>query len=761
MRPGAQRAVLLAALAAVLGLAGCRLTPASPPLPADALEAADQAHLAQRLGHDREAAAHWARAAELAPDWVTPRRALQLAELEALRGPLAYAEARAAAQATASEPARAEAYLFARLEPPAADPFLAGARAGSAWAAHGLGVHRLAAGRVGEAATWARRAVERARAPLDRVQFLLGLARAEAAAGEDGPERARRRLRAEYEALPEGSPLRADLFLGHLELPHAGDPTASPERAWWEAEAARWLDDPRLTAAELRRVHREALGPRLARELAMARWPGPGQPPLWPSLDLPRFAPGDPLAGRPPSWSPAWGSWASDLPRTVADEEGLPRDPAWREAVRLAARGGPFEGEIAAALLAVGALDQALAVAGTAPAGSVRLEAVREGLERLTTGIERLATGELEVRAGADALSLEPADSPREALRALDQALAPVAPLAPQLADLRLEEDPLTSLGPLATLLVPVDARGVPRGSAGALLERLRTWLQVTWPLGMRPQVVLGQALLVEACEGELLGRPWSGTRAILRAVRGTTVGGAAHPGGYWVDADVAAAVARRWRGLRARFRSAADLHAALDPPAPVGEASALLPLLGEGDRVALATMAPDGWEVGEGELELAAPSVSDLLDLSLRHEEAHLADYRQWLPVWRALPSVLGLVLEGSFSIRGTWALVEARAQLAAMCASPDPRLALVEVLWLVEDLQRGLARGEYPHAEGYRELLGGLLEHLPEAAPGLDAERALCHQLHRVAPEELRRAALALAREWGLVAPGWQPER
>ncbi|MDA0948167.1 MAG: hypothetical protein O2799_06590, partial [Planctomycetota bacterium] len=215
---------------------------------------------------------------------------------------------------------------------------------------------------------------------------------------------------------------------------------------------------------------------------------------------------------------------------------------------------------------------------------------------------------------------------------------------------------------------------------------------------------------------------------------------------------------ARRWRSLRARFRGAADLRAALECPAPLGGATELLPLLGEGDRVALATMAPEGWSDGAEELELDAPSVSDLLDLSLRHEEAHLADYRQWLPVWRALPSVLGLVLEGSFSVRGTWALVEARAQLASLCVAPEPRLALVEVLWLVEDLQRGLARGEYPHAEGYERLLRGLLAHLPEAAPDLDPGRALCHQLHRVGPEELRRAALALAREWGLVAPGWQ---
>jgi tetratricopeptide (TPR) repeat protein len=751
---------LAAVLVAALGLSSCRLLPAPRPLPPEALEVAEQAHLAQRLGREAEAAALWARAAELAPDWVTPRRALQLAELRNLRGPLAYAAARAAAHATRSDPARAEAYLLARLEPLARDPFLAGARAGSAWAAHGLGVHRLAAGRADEAVVWARRAVERARGPIDRVLFLEGLARAEAASGEDGPERARRLLRTEYLALGEGSSLRADLFLAHLEVPGGpGATSASPERAWWEAEAASWLEDPRLSEAELRVVRREALGPRLAREVEAARRLGPSGPPPWPTLDLPRFAPGSQVPARPPSWSPRWSAWAADLPRVVLDEDLLPRDPAWREAVRLAERLGPYEAEIAAALLAVGAVDEALAVASSARSGLVHLEAGREGLERLARALEGLAMDELELWVGDATLSFEPPRSPQEALRALDQALAPVARLSPELAEVRLEDARLTNLGPLATLLVPVDAKGEPAGSAGRLLERLRTWLQITWPLGMRPQVVLGQALLVEACEGELLGRPWSGTRAVLRGVQGTTVGGAAHPGGYWVDADAAASAARRWRSLRARFREATALRAALDCPAPPGDAADLLPLLGEGDRVALATMAPEGWSDGAGELELEAPSVSDLLDLSLRHEEAHLADYRQWLPVWRALPSVLGLVLEGSFSVRGTWALVEARAQLTALCVAPEPRLALVEVLWLVEDLQRGLARGEYPHAEGYERLLRGLLGHLPQAAPGLDPSRALCHQLHRVGPEELRRAALALAREWGLVAPGWQP--
>ena len=772
---GMERRSLTALAGAVLA-AGCSSLPraSAEPIPAEAQALAERAYREQRHDRDEQALELWARAAAVAPDWVTPKRALQLAELEALRGPEVLE--RAARDCAASA---LGASLHARLLPPADDPFAAVARAGSAWGAHGRGVHRLLAGDHEEAVTWARRAVERARSELDRVLFLQGLARALTATGDAGRAQALLLLRRAYLQLPENALLRAELLLTHRDT-WGAEGEHEAERRWWRAAASIWGRDPRLTSSEQRRLAMEALGADVAHELGREPLLGPGAPARASVRRLPRFERGDGfnVAHR---WRPSWDSWVAELPHVLKDEQGRLLDPAWREAVRLAERGAPLEEpDVVRALLAVGAVEQADAYRMLGQSPGTDWAAEGEALRRLRAGVEELASGELRLlesqaaQPGASAgaggsLALRSPGSPREALRALDQRLAPLAGLAPFLDGIQLEEASLDSLGPVATLLLPVDPSGTPRGPAGSLLERTRSWLQVTWPLGMEPQVVLGQALLVETTSGTLLGRPWSGTRAVLRGVTGTTVGGAAHPGGYWVDAGGAAAARERFGRLRDRYREAGDLERALAtrarPAASSEEAAELLPLLGEGDRLALALMAAPDRLGSESGSQLVLPSVGALLEVAMRHEEAHLADYREWLPVWRSLPSILGVVAEGAFTVRGTWAHVEARAQLAALCASPDPRLALVEILWLVEELQRGGAAGPYPHAEGYRDLLRELLvaleARLADADSALDASRVLCHQLHRVGAEELRAAALHIACGQGLVASGWSPSR
>lgn len=770
------RSGVLAAFVSGLLAAGCSSLPQAnaEAIPEEIQVLAERAYREQRLDRDEQALELWAHAAALAPDWVTPKRALQLAELEALRGPEVLERA-----ARERADSLLGGYLHARLLSPADDPFAPVARAGSAWGAHGRGVHRLLAGDPEEAVTWARRAVERARSELDRVLFLQGLARALTATGDAGRAQALLLLRRAYLQLPEDGLLRVELLLTHRDTWGAGGEHEA-ERRWWRAAASSWVRDPRLTSSEQRRLSMESLGPEVTQELGRERLSGPDAPASISVLRLPRLERGDGF-DVPHRWRPSWEFWVEELPHVLKDEQGGLRDPSWRETVRLVERGAPLEEpDVVRALLAVGAVEQADAYRALSQSPGTIWAAEGEALRRLRAGVEELASGELRLlesqaanpgasSSAGGALVLRPPGTPREALRALDQCLAPLARLAPSLDGIRLEEASLDSLGPVATMLLPVDPGGTPRGPAGSLLERTRSWLQVTWPLGMEPQVVLGQALLMETTSGTLLGRPWSGTRAVLRGVTGTTVGGAAHPGGYWVDAGGAAAARERFGRLRDRYREAEDLERALatraGPAASSEEAVELLPLLGEGDRLALALMvAPDRLGSGGGP-RLVLPSVGALLEVAMRHEEAHLADYREWLPVWRSLPSILGVVAEGAFTVRGTWAHVEARAQLAALCASPDPRLALVEILWLVEELQRGGAAGPYPHAEGYRDLLRELLValevRLADTDSALDASRVLCHQLHRVGPEELRAAALDVGRVQGLVASGWSPSR
>lgn len=713
---------------------------ANTPVEARALELAEEALLADRLGQGVEALALWARAAAADPSWITPRRALQLGALGDLRGPSILEDLRSRAASPGEQEEAADAYLMARLLPPSQDGFLPSASRGEAWGAHGVGVHRFQQDRFEEAVLWSGRAVEWARCEQDRVRFLLQHCEALARLGEKGRAEALVLLREAYTRLPEPSPQRADLLLAH----HDHAPAQSAERAWWEVEASRWVDDPRLTRIEARRLSREALGSDLSRALDVRRGPsGPAPRPFLPPLGE----------------AAAWDKWLAELPREVMAEDGLPADPAWRELVRLARRGAPGdEGPITAALVRVGAFEEAVRLSEQSTVGgSLHALASREASTELRLGVLDLASERLRRwQESEGALSWREPEDPAECLAALDQRLDPFRSLVRGLEGVHLEPSTLLHLGPVATLLVPLDASARPQPGAGDLLAWSRAFLQVTWPFGMRPQVLLGTLMHAAPVSGELLGRPWRGTRAILRDVSGTAVGGAAHPGGYWVDFTDAQRSEARWRALARQFRGRGEaLQEVLDQTGlslnPGEDRSGLWPLLGEGDRVALAVMGRSG--------ELTAPRAAELLAVSMRHEEAHLADYQELLPVWRNLPGILGLVARGGFAIRGTWARVEARAQLVALCVSPEPRIALAEVLWKVEELQRRTTLGPYPHAEGYSDLLEGLMEVLEAIDPRLDPSRTTVHQLHGVEPGVLREAGLRLARDWGLVAPGWNP--
>jgi hypothetical protein len=95
----------------------------------------------------------------------------------------------------------------------------------------------------------------------------------------------------------------------------------------------------------------------------------------------------------------------------------------------------------------------------------------------------------------------------------------------------------------------------------------------------------------------------------------------------------------------------------------------------------------------------------------------------------------------------------LEERAQLVALCACDDPRLAWIDLLDAAENAGGGAVT---PHAAAYRLLLGDLLERLDsEVRRGtwvgvdLDPTMRWIDQLHRIPAEELRGLAIREAAQ------------
>jgi hypothetical protein len=115
----------------------------------------------------------------------------------------------------------------------------------------------------------------------------------------------------------------------------------------------------------------------------------------------------------------------------------------------------------------------------------------------------------------------------------------------------------------------------------------------------------------------------------------------------------------------------------------------------------------------------------------------------------------VLGFLLAAGFTPGGVQRQIELRAELAALCVVDDPRFVLASILELAE---QG-SDGSTAHAHAYDELARALLAELeralakPETRPvAVDPALEPQWQLHRLAPEELRALARALALRTGL---------
>jgi hypothetical protein len=172
---------------------------------------------------------------------------------------------------------------------------------------------------------------------------------------------------------------------------------------------------------------------------------------------------------------------------------------------------------------------------------------------------------------------------------------------------------------------------------------------------------------------------------------------------------------------------------------------------LGEASRVRLAILrgrAEPGEDLGEMTLD-------ELVEVTATHEEGHLTDRTRFLPLSRHWGKALAFLFESGFSGTRVAQRLEYRAQLVAICDAKDPRAPLAQALDAVE----GEGLGSSAHAGGYQNLLKDFvgvldarLEEKPHAFPEIDPSRTLVHQLHRLAPEEVRAVARRLAREKGL---------
>lgn len=489
-------------------------------------------------------------------------------------------------------------------------------------------------------------------------------------------------------------------------------------------------------------------------------------------------------------------SWLADLPRQVLDEDGRPEDARLAAVARAALDG---EGDLGAALLGAGWFEAARAWAATVPGGDLdaalqldrRAAAGQQFLREVRRVIAYVDQGRGRFEPDLEATVSDPFDGGediddlRDLLRSVGQLAAEAQRVLQRpglVADLPndLAASPLIHYGIAGVVVHPgprwsalderlgagVEGEPVP-GLAAATAELGRFALfGDAW--GTPPDGALLRRVHVEERSGEHLGLPWSGTVVLCDGVdldgrdgrRGARIAGAALHEGYWLELGALRSEVDEWDALRTRFegpdgpaRVAAALGVRGLAASDRAQRRSIDHLLGEGNRLRLAVLL----ERGPGDGTLGRITLDELVAVTAVHEEAHLCDRGRWFPIGEHWLEVLGLLWDAGFSPVRLMRRLEYRAQLVALCASPDPRLALVEMLDAAEN-----GTDITPHAAGYRRLLGDLVDRLDEElqdgtlpAGTLVPGRTLVHQLHALDPEVLRSVGLRVAAAEGLVAP------
>jgi hypothetical protein len=818
------------AFAAFAFSAACRtlvVVPPGPPVASEASAALEEARAWSRSQDplDRERArAALERAAALAPAWVAPRRQLDTMATEDLLGIEALARHRAALEERPQD--ATELYLAGRLEgnrgskrfeqAAALDPSLP-------WAHHGLAF--IASQRDTKLAiAHQRRALELARDPWERTFFTQSLARYLVAA--DDPKGAievlvQRLADPELAAVDE---IELSVQTALIELGLVLQPEY--QRGW--ERALRLLRESDLTDQEVEdlvrrlRFLRSSEAGSLELQLALASRPGPARDrwradllldqrpsPLALGLlrranDLNRSAPLM-RAARFAAGQFGLGveEWLADLPKTVLDDQRLPRDLRLRRVVELARSlshdDGPDalakfgdalldagwfrEARAVAARLAIDDLDRALALEDQAAASQQLLSELQRTLDASQAPPSAQLAG----------LRSKTSDE-----RSLEELLAACAgPIArgnqviggeTDEARLRkaLVESPLIDYAGLASIVHPGptftklderEGRGREGGEVpgfAAVLARLGRFGIFGRMMGAEPDGTILPRIHVETRRGEHLGVPWTGTVAWCegadlksRAGRlGAEISGAALHEGYWIDIDSLRRERGPWRDFERQFfdgqdperveRALSSRGLALTAPKSRPEERRrerrdVSILLGQADRLRLAVIADRKRE----HPDQPGITLDELLEITSTHEEGHLCDRTRFLPLSHHWVRALSLLAKCGFRPDGVSRRLEYRAQLVSLSSSADPRLPLVSVLRAAES-----GGGEVtPHASAYRELLADLLETLdqevetrPAQWPEIDPDHVLAHQLHRLGPESVRRLARKLAKREGL---------
>ncbi len=517
------------------------------------------------------------------------------------------------------------------------------------------------------------------------------------------------------------------------------------------------------------------------------------------------------------AFAAAIAGWLERLPDAARGAGGLPIDPDLARLATLAAGlsespTGPELLSLASGVARAGWIPETLAV--TRAAGERELDpAQRTELAQIaryaSTWDSLLAEIDLAIGAlqsGAPSLLISPLEEERAALasrptdlqelferveRAVEahrpglEAWEGAAP-CPEVGT--ISASPLQPFGPFATIAVPGPLfhdreAELELGRAGEFVPGLAQLLSGVQRVGMFGKAT-GRPLdgtvlrLLHAGEvaGEHLGIAFAGSLLLCEgtdadgslARLGGGVSGAALHEGYWIDIEAERRRLARIEALHAGFEElvAPELERRLDwrgpavDPAAPGEAAlrlaraALRPALDGGDRVRL-VLWNERRATGAGPLTL-----DDLLEVVFVHEEGHLTDRTRLLPLGENLGGVLGVALDARLSPARLEEELEYRAELVALAAVSEPRMALAEILDAarVDERRRGV------HGLAYTRLLADVLSELdaslaadPERFPELNGQRYLQHQLHRLSGETVRALAEQLARKRGMAADGF----
>ncbi len=568
--------VLLALAAGLLDVASCasNRAPRVAPVASAASERLAEARLALEAGDLARAREAAERAAELAPDWVAPRRVLDDLARRSLRGPEALGERLRALEESPDDAGLA--YLAGRLEGAGGVARLERATRldrSLAWPWHGVAWNAFLAGDARAAVRAGRRAVERARDPWEHAFFAQALARYLLDLGRHGEAVDVLEPCLDLEGLPAADRVEAATWLAVCEL--AGEDPVMVERGYRRAIRLLETSEPNETAC--RRLVRSLFvdgsredhpGLRLEIDAALAVRGGPGRDALraeilfeagpddlafaqlrelrperlafaaeGPVLRAARLAAGD-TAG-------AIDGWLATLPLRIRDLDGLPRETRLRRIVEAARAVDSLEAraELGEALLAAGwfreargqanhlshlDLEAALDLEARAARGRVLLLEIARLFEAVDGGeaLPGVWGGTAE-----DPLALERRDGAGSTrITSVDDLLVALQPLferfhGPEGGASNLPESPRLSHGLAATVVHPgpwFSARDEADelGEAGTVVPGLAEELAAIGRFGIFGQAVGGggpdgtlrRALLAERVEGEHLGVPFSGT---------------------------------------------------------------------------------------------------------------------------------------------------------------------------------------------------------------------------------------------------------